>query len=99
MDDFKDIRHKAVLLLMMQEPGAQTLTAVPIPPGADLWLTEEFGNDAVTFPLLLSKVSRKRIEFRCACRTPGCTRRVVYEAKVFGAHAKKEAPNIKQHRV
>lgn len=92
--DFKDVQHKACLMLMVQEPGAELPSILPIQPGADLWLTEELGNDAKTFPMLLSKVSRRKLEFRCACRTPGCTRRVTYTVAAFGIHPQKEAAGV-----
>lgn len=88
--DFKDVHHKACLMLMINEPGSPQMQMLPIPPGANLWLTEELGNESVTFPTVLSKVSRKLIEFKCACAIPGCTRRVQYKVQVHGVHAQKD---------
>ena len=93
-DDFADVRHKGCLLLMVQERGSDKMEILPIAPGADLWLTEELGNDAVTFPYILSKVSRKFIEFKCGCRNRGCNRTVRYAVKVHGSHPQKESGGV-----
>lgn len=61
-----------------------------IPPGAVLCIVESaLKVNGGVVPLILKKVSKTRLTFRCACMQKGCTREVKFEAKWLGAHPTK----------
>ena len=62
-----------------------------IPPGAILYLIENPAKYDGVIPLVLLKVSRKRLTMRCGCGKKGCSRQVKFEAKWTGTHPRPES--------
>lgn len=61
-----------------------------IPVGAAMCIVENVNNvNGGVVPLVLLKVSKTRLTFRCACMQKGCTRAVKFEAKWSGHHIQK----------
>ena len=66
-------------------------TMMPIPPGALLMLVHEMDKDGNPTekgvqPLALVSVGLRRMEMKCPCGNPRCTRRVTWTAKWDGWH-------------
>lgn len=68
--------------------GADEGIAIPV--GAVMCIVENAAKlDGGVVPLILERVSKTRLTFRCACGQKGCTRRVRFQAKWEGSHPAK----------
>jgi hypothetical protein len=60
--------------------------AVAIPPGATmLWILDASDAESI-IPLMLTKVTSKKWEFRCNCGKPSCTQTFTFAASRRGQH-------------
>lgn len=60
--------------------------AMPLPRGATLFIVEDAEDDSTWVPVVIDKISRKKLTFRCACGKPSCTRVMTYNLTVQGRH-------------
>lgn len=68
--------------------------ATAIPPGALMYIIENPAKPDGVIPLILMKVSRKRLTFKCGCNKPDCTRMVKFEGKWTGFHPSSEDQHV-----
>ncbi len=60
--------------------------AIAIPPGATMYLILDPSRADKVIPLVLFKVSLKKLEFLCACGNRKCSKRYVFVAQNKGFH-------------
>lgn len=83
------------LLILTGMEGTQGLWTA-LPPGANLTLVEDPSKMDKIFPMVLAKVSRKALDFVCACGQPNCNRRIRFVANVSGWHSEKQRPKMQK---
>lgn len=59
---------------------------VALVPGTQMLLIEDTNRADKIFPVVLAKVSRRKLIFHCACKDPRCTRTYSFECKASGWH-------------
>lgn len=77
-----------LLILVGAEGEVGMWTALPR--GASITLVEDPSKADKIFPMVLYKVSRKALDFVCACGQTSCNRRIRFVANVSGWHSKKQ---------
>lgn len=64
---------------------SKSMTIMPIPPGAVMAVVMDASKNEI-YPMVLRKVSLKKLEFQCACGSPDCTRTITFATSMRGMH-------------